>query len=1407
MYNKKIASVALAGLLTVSSLFSGVGMSVANAKESKSVKDSIQHVLKSPYNKSKAGKIKAKQKTRPFVEGELLVKFKKRSNNESTLKKHNLKIKEKLPSGHALVELPKNQKASNVMSALKSDSNVEAVQKNYIYNPTSFTNDPEFENLWGLHNTGQEIWGMEGKKDVDINLPEAWDLTSDRNLEEVVVAVIDTGVQTTHPDLAEHMWVNQAEAEGAPGVDDDNNGYIDDINGYDFYNNDGSVYDEEDGDEHGTHVAGTIAASIGNGLGVAGIAPNVKIMSLKFIGPEDGSTYDALRAIDYAKAQGVKISNNSYGGPFYDEFLKEAIEDSGMLFVVAAGNESLNIDKDPMYPAAFDSSNIISVGAIDNQGYKAEFSNYGKSNVDIAAPGVAILSTFPVVDPITIPKEGAAAEVKGENYKAVFNGVGFEKFENVAQRREAFQKAMQFLGATPQSKILLVQDDQSDREHTSYLNHYKDMLNTFGYKYDTKVVRTDANGPALTGYDHVIWFTGDAFGTWDEYEEYPTFTLTNNDIESLSLYLQNGGNLLLSGQDVIFGNEESDLVKYGLGIEYLYEDYATPVILGENSTIYDGSIYDIAYFDVYWADRIRVNESAATDTKLNLSYPQYTIEFPEYAYFDGTSMASPHVAGVAALAMGVNDNYTPEQLIDLIKKTGKTVTGASQTASGKMIDAKKLIESISPVKLEVNDLYDSSQYINGSSESSAKVSIKDNAGKIIASGTADKAGNFNLKLSTKQAPGTTLTVSATLGVRISEQLNITVIHDDVKPELVGNLIANNVKTTVEGVITEEAQIEVMLQGKTYTGKTDALGKFKITVGKQVEGTEGTIKITDNATPSNTTTQEFIVKDGIAPIIKKVNPIYNTSNYIEGEISEQAAVDLYTSTDNKTWTLLNETPVNTDEQNKFKFELSEKLPKALKVKIVAKDKVENVSKDYLVTVIPDKKGPMLVEPTTLELDDSGEKVINGKLDEQGTIEVKVDRDSIGEPVETSKDGYFELTLPVQKPNAKVTFVFKDIEGNKTEKSFVVKDVTNPVIDQESISPVFNTSRLITGKVSEKATVTATVDGKTIGSATSDSEGNFAITLRNRLSAGVDIELKAKDFAKPKSLESDVVRVSVVADTVAPELLSIVVADNSGSVTGQISEEATVQLKVGETVLTKKAVPTDLAGNFKISIPKQKAGTTVTVIAIDYANNSLEAVVQVADKTAPVISKVNPFYHITSSSITGKVSEKSTVTIYRAGKNGKIEGDAITSGETDEFGGFNVPIEELFEVGAKLAVVATDEAGNTSVSKVISVVKDTVGPTLLIDTIYNNTVVLNGTLNERGTIKLLKGTTEISTVETDGNYEFQIELSEPFATGTKLTFVAQDILGNKKTYSQYVKKAPEISSTAIYEGKIKAILAQQ
>ena len=248
--------------------------------------------------------------------------------------------------------------------------------------------DPKYldGSLWGLHNTGQNS----GVADADIDAPEGWDVRT--SAENIVVGVIDSGVLYTHEDIAANMWMNPGEI-ASNGIDDDANGYIDDIHGFNSITDSG---DPKDDHGHGSHCAGTIAGVGNNGLGVAGVAWRAKIMGLKFLSSEgSGALSDAIECVEYARLKGANLTSNSWGGGAPSDAMKSAISDAvaaGQLFVVAAGNESGNNDSSPVYPTSYPVRGVVSVAATDRIDGLAYFSNYGQGTVHIGAPGVDITS-------------------------------------------------------------------------------------------------------------------------------------------------------------------------------------------------------------------------------------------------------------------------------------------------------------------------------------------------------------------------------------------------------------------------------------------------------------------------------------------------------------------------------------------------------------------------------------------------------------------------------------------------------------------------------------------------------------------------------------------------------------------------------------------------------------------------------------------------------------------------------------------------------------------------------------------------------------------------------------------------------------------------------------------------------
>ncbi len=338
------------------------------------------------------------------VPDELIVKFKETEEpTESFKEKHKLKSADKILARFKFREtqLSKLKKSGaerlyklkledplrkdEILKSLNADPKVEYAEPNFILHTTIIPDDPDFSKLWGLLNTGQ----TGGSAGADIDATLAWDILKTSS---VVVGVIDTGVDYNHPDLAANMWKNPGEVAGN-NIDDDGNGFVDDVYGWDFANNDSDPMDDYG---HGTHVAGTIGALGNNGIGITGINWSVKIAALKFLSSNgSGTTADAIQAIQYANLMGIKITNNSWGGGGYSQALSDAIAAGSNLFIAAAGNDGRNIDTFTFYPAGYNLDNIISVAATDHNDNLAYFSNYGATSVDLGAPGVNIYSTVP----------------------------------------------------------------------------------------------------------------------------------------------------------------------------------------------------------------------------------------------------------------------------------------------------------------------------------------------------------------------------------------------------------------------------------------------------------------------------------------------------------------------------------------------------------------------------------------------------------------------------------------------------------------------------------------------------------------------------------------------------------------------------------------------------------------------------------------------------------------------------------------------------------------------------------------------------------------------------------------------------------------------------------------------------
>lgn len=530
---------------------------------------------------------------------------------------------------------------------------------------TVMPNDPKFASQWSLHNEGQ----TGGKPDADIDAPEAWAALGTGS-SNVTVAVIDTGVMRTHPDLKDNMWVNVDEIPGN-GRDDDKNGYVDDRYGYDFYNYDESVFDAYDGDQHGTHVAGIIGATGNNGVGITGVNWDVTIMPVKFLGPWGGGDFEAAEAIVYAVDNGAKIINASWGGSGESLVLNEAIDyaaEHGVLMVCAAGNWGEDQDAlDPDYrniPSSYESTAVVAVAATDHNDELADFSNFGAQFVDIAAPGVDVNST--------LPSEATGFFINDLPHKIVYLPFVLEALEPAAARDQMIVKSVQKLGGSVSTSVLVVDDSVAESNEETpgeRAGVYTKALADAGFT-KVSVWNTETQGAPTTAAMRgklVIWFTGRAAYGWDEEE-----SVNSAERAAITAYLNSGGRLLMAS-----GELATDMEYFGADWEWFEETFHCMLfdlmtwssdIKGKTGGPFEGIEVSIpaAYQD--WETEFAPTGSDAVVPLDDKAVSLATIG--GYGELSGTSMAAPTVTGAAALLMSALPGSSAEEIRARLENTG-----------------------------------------------------------------------------------------------------------------------------------------------------------------------------------------------------------------------------------------------------------------------------------------------------------------------------------------------------------------------------------------------------------------------------------------------------------------------------------------------------------------------------------------------------------------------------------------------------------------------------------------------------------------------------------------------------------------------------------------------------------------
>lgn len=592
-----------------------------------------------------------------YVPGEVLVKFRDEASS-SGIQSLNVVAGAKeisvLPMNARVIHRYKLEGALSVEEAVlkyRSNPAVEYAEPNYLYWLTTIPNDAQFGSLWGLHNIGQAVNGTAGRPDADIDAPEAWDIST--GSPNVIVAVIDSGIAYDHPDLAPNIWTNPGEIAGN-GVDDDGNGLIDDVHGWDFHMNDSDPMDPVDlnpggNPGHGTHVAGIIAGTGNNGTGVTGIMWTAKLMALKAGGVERSvSTAALVSAIRYAVANGARVVNASFAGPdcsltLYDTV--SAANAAGALFVAAAGNggtDGIGDDNDniPSFPANFSApsvcngqqkaalANVVAVAATDENDELASFSNFGSTTVQVAAPGVRINSTKPTSN---------VTNVLLHNFDSNPTGLGY-----------VFGGSNSTWGFTDSSSF-----SRPNSLSDSPAGNYQNNTDSF------------AIGPVFTTERQ----RGCRLDSRVRLQ-------TEQDMDGLLIEIsRNSGT---SWQPI-------------RGITHSSNAQFVPITWGDIADGVAGSRFRFRFisderqaFDGVYIDDVRVACVAGP--------PSGTTD---YQYLPGTSMAAPHVAGLAGLLLSVDPTLTVSQLRNAILNTvDRKASLREKVSTGGRINARAALASV-----------------------------------------------------------------------------------------------------------------------------------------------------------------------------------------------------------------------------------------------------------------------------------------------------------------------------------------------------------------------------------------------------------------------------------------------------------------------------------------------------------------------------------------------------------------------------------------------------------------------------------------------------------------------------------------------------------------------------------------
>lgn len=527
--------------------------------------------------------------------------------------------------------LPGQTAVEDAVDRLNGMPEVEYAEPNYLYEPQQTPDDADYNRLWYLENRGQGVNGSAGAPGADIDAPAAWDLETGSR--DIIVAVIDSGVALDHPDIAANIWQNPGETPGN-GTDDDENGLVDDVNGWDFVNDDNNPSDYSRdlyGDGHGTHVAGIIAAAGNNGIGSTGVMWNAQIMPLQVFDLFEASplhggviqNINIIRAVAYAVDNGARIINCSFGGPAGSPSQRDIFKvagQEGVLVVAAAGNNGEDNDAVPTYPAGYDLPNIIAVAATNEKDQLAEYSNYGAESVDVAAPGgsAEVSNMYSLSPPPRIE---------------LFT----ETFDSLQQWEKPEGQDSWFVTEDAVFESSVLTDSEAEQEYAPDQSAYVQTAEPI----DAQNVR----GVHLQ-FDIEYYLETEM--------DFLTVEISEDGNEFQTIYRITGFSAPGIQRINIWGNDEPP------GNIYLRFQLTT-----DDSVNYDG----------VYIDNVRLSGIKWDFDGQN-----------PYGFKSGTSMATPVVAGVAGLVWSQNPDLSPAQVKEIVLNTSDPL----ESLSGKVLTAGRV---------------------------------------------------------------------------------------------------------------------------------------------------------------------------------------------------------------------------------------------------------------------------------------------------------------------------------------------------------------------------------------------------------------------------------------------------------------------------------------------------------------------------------------------------------------------------------------------------------------------------------------------------------------------------------------------------------------------------------------------